>query len=116
MDTRRRDKTKPVGAPRHALAEEGTLVDRPPDRSDGRKTREQETSSRHVPSLHDRSRDAGPHDRVHDVLHPVPVFITEAMVGHKLGEFAPTRNFRSPARRPAKPFVRERYLSLALAR
>ncbi len=24
----------------------------------------------------------------------VPVFITEAMVGHKLGEFAPTRTFR----------------------
>ena len=25
----------------------------------------------------------------------VPVFITESMVGHKLGEFAPTRTFRS---------------------
>ena len=24
----------------------------------------------------------------------IPVFITEAMVGHKLGEFAPTRTFR----------------------
>jgi small subunit ribosomal protein S19 len=24
----------------------------------------------------------------------VPVFVTEAMVGHKLGEFAPTRTFR----------------------
>ena len=25
----------------------------------------------------------------------VPIFITDALVGHKLGEFAPTRNFRS---------------------
>ena len=25
----------------------------------------------------------------------VPVFISESMVGHKLGEFAPTRTFRS---------------------
>ena len=24
----------------------------------------------------------------------IPVFVTENMVGHKLGEFAPTRNFR----------------------
>jgi len=27
----------------------------------------------------------------------VPVFISEQMVGHKLGEFAPTRTFRSHA-------------------
>ena len=31
---------------------------------------------------------------VHDGRKHVPVFITEAMVGHKLGEFAPTRMFR----------------------
>ena len=31
---------------------------------------------------------------VHDGRKHVPVFITEAMVGHKLGEFAPTRYFR----------------------
>lgn len=31
---------------------------------------------------------------VHDGRKHVPVFITEAMVGHKLGEFAPTRAFR----------------------
>ena len=30
---------------------------------------------------------------VHDGRKHVPVFITEAMVGHKLGEFAPTRTF-----------------------
>jgi small subunit ribosomal protein S19 len=31
---------------------------------------------------------------VHDGRKHVPVFVTEAMVGHKLGEFAPTRTFR----------------------
>ncbi|MFH0877838.1 MAG: 30S ribosomal protein S19 [Candidatus Omnitrophota bacterium] len=31
---------------------------------------------------------------VHDGRKHVPVFITENMVGHKLGEFAPTRIFR----------------------
>ena len=31
---------------------------------------------------------------VHDGRRHVPVYITEDMVGHKLGEFAPTRTFR----------------------
>ena len=31
---------------------------------------------------------------VHDGRKHVPVYVTEAMVGHKLGEFAPTRTFR----------------------
>ena len=31
---------------------------------------------------------------VHDGRKHVPVFISEQMVGHKLGEFAPTRHFR----------------------
>jgi small subunit ribosomal protein S19 len=31
---------------------------------------------------------------VHDGRKHVPIFITEQMVGHKLGEFAPTRQFR----------------------
>ncbi|MER3414038.1 MAG: 30S ribosomal protein S19 [Armatimonadota bacterium] len=31
---------------------------------------------------------------VHDGRKHIPVFITENMVGHKLGEFAPTRTFR----------------------
>ena len=35
---------------------------------------------------------------VHDGRKHVPVFVTESMVGHKLGEFAPTRTFRSHAR------------------
>ena len=34
---------------------------------------------------------------VHDGRKHVPVFITEQMVGHKLGEFAPTRTFRGHA-------------------
>lgn len=32
---------------------------------------------------------------VHDGRRHIPVYITEDMVGHKLGEFAPTRTFRS---------------------
>lgn len=31
---------------------------------------------------------------VHDGRRHVPIYITESMVGHKLGEFAPTRTFR----------------------
>lgn len=34
---------------------------------------------------------------IHDGKKHVPVFITEEMVGHKLGEFAPTRFFRGHA-------------------
>ena len=34
---------------------------------------------------------------VHDGRRHVPVFITENMVGHRLGEFAPTRFFRAHA-------------------
>ncbi|MDI3533696.1 MAG: small subunit ribosomal protein [Thermosediminibacterales bacterium] len=31
---------------------------------------------------------------VHDGRKHIPIYITEEMVGHKLGEFAPTRTFR----------------------
>lgn len=34
---------------------------------------------------------------VHDGRKHVPVYITEEMVGHKLGEFAPTRTYRGHA-------------------
>jgi len=34
---------------------------------------------------------------VHDGKKHIPVYITEDMVGNKLGEFAPTRNFRGHA-------------------
>jgi len=39
---------------------------------------------------------------VHDGRKHVPVYITESMVGHKLGEFAPTRIFRSHGGKLAK--------------
>ena len=35
---------------------------------------------------------------VHNGRVHIPVFITESMVGHRLGEFAPTRTFRSHGR------------------
>lgn len=34
---------------------------------------------------------------VHNGKNHIPVFVTEDMVGHKLGEFAPTRTFRGHA-------------------
>jgi len=39
---------------------------------------------------------------VHDGRRHVPTYITEDMVGHKLGEFAPTRTFRGHRRREKK--------------
>jgi small subunit ribosomal protein S19 len=39
---------------------------------------------------------------VHDGRRHVPIFITENMVGHKLGEFAPTRTFRGHIGRSAQ--------------
>lgn len=34
---------------------------------------------------------------IHDGRKHIPVFVTEDMVGHKIGEFAPTRTFRGHA-------------------
>jgi small subunit ribosomal protein S19 len=39
---------------------------------------------------------------VHDGRRHVPIFITENMVGHKLGEFAPTRTFRGHTSKSAQ--------------
>ena len=39
---------------------------------------------------------------VHDGRKHVPVYITEEMIGHKLGEFAPTRTFRGHADKSEK--------------
>jgi small subunit ribosomal protein S19 len=39
---------------------------------------------------------------VHDGRKHVPVFVTEAMVGHKLGEFAPTRTFKGHVKEDKK--------------
>jgi small subunit ribosomal protein S19 len=36
---------------------------------------------------------------VHNGKSFIPVFVTENMVGHKFGEFAPTRNFRGHAKK-----------------
>lgn len=39
---------------------------------------------------------------VHNGKEHIPIFITEQMVGHKLGEFSPTRIFRSHKRKDKK--------------
>jgi small subunit ribosomal protein S19 len=39
---------------------------------------------------------------VHNGKQHVPIFISEQMVGHKLGEFAPTRTFRGHAKSDKK--------------
>jgi len=39
---------------------------------------------------------------VHDGRRHVPVYVTENMVGHRLGEFAPTRTFRGHSRKVAE--------------
>jgi small subunit ribosomal protein S19 len=39
---------------------------------------------------------------VHDGRRHIPIFITENMVGHRLGEFAPTRTFRGHTGRTEK--------------
>jgi small subunit ribosomal protein S19 len=43
---------------------------------------------------------------VHDGRRHVPIYITENMVGHKLGEFAPTRTFRGHTRSERRTTVR----------
>lgn len=39
---------------------------------------------------------------VHNGKNFIPVFVTENMVGHKLGEFSPTRNFRGHSSKKLK--------------
>ncbi|NNG18090.1 30S ribosomal protein S19 [Naumannella sp. ID2617S] len=39
---------------------------------------------------------------VHDGRKHVPVFVTDSMVGHKLGEFAPTRTFKGHVKEDRK--------------
>jgi small subunit ribosomal protein S19 len=39
---------------------------------------------------------------IHDGRRHIPIYITENMVGHKLGEFAPTRTFRGHVRAEKK--------------
>ncbi len=44
---------------------------------------------------------------VHDGRRHVPIYITENMVGHKLGEFAPTRTFRGHSYREKGTRIRK---------
>lgn len=44
---------------------------------------------------------------VHNGREHVSVFVTEAMVGHKLGEFAPTRTFRSHSKKEKRALRRD---------
>ena len=43
---------------------------------------------------------------VHDGRRHVPIYVSENMVGHKLGEFAPTRTFRGHTAKERKTRVR----------
>ncbi|MFC1917495.1 30S ribosomal protein S19 [Chloroflexota bacterium] len=45
---------------------------------------------------------------VHDGRRHLPIYITENMVGHKLGEFAPTRTFRGHVSRSEKQTMKRK--------
>ena len=49
---------------------------------------------------------------VHDGRKHVPVYITEAMIGHKLGEFAPTRTFKGHIKQEDRTVKRAEYYSV----
>ena len=66
-------------------------------------TRRQEGHQDLVPALDDHSRRwSGYTFAVHNGRKFIPVFVTENMVGHKLGEFSPTRTFPA-TRATARP-------------
>jgi small subunit ribosomal protein S19 len=44
---------------------------------------------------------------VHNGKRHIPVYVTENMVGHKLGEFAPTRTYKGQRRNESRKTVRE---------
>ena len=44
---------------------------------------------------------------IHNGNKFIPVYVTENMVGHKLGEFAPTRNFKAHSTKKDKGLKRE---------
>ena len=66
-------------------------VERAQDTNDRRPIRTWSRRSMIVPQM------VGLTIQVHNGRAHVPVFITEELVGHKLGEFAPTRTFRGHA-------------------
>ena len=45
---------------------------------------------------------------VHDGRRHVPIYVTENMVGHKLGEFAPTRTFRGHVSRSDRQYQKRK--------
>lgn len=45
---------------------------------------------------------------IHDGRRHVPVFVTENMVGHRLGEFAATRLFRGHSKKSDRPTTQQR--------
>ena len=72
------------------------------DRLMGRVEKQNETGKRSVIKTWSRTSTIFPEFvghtiAVHDGRKHVPVFVSEAMVGHKLGEFAPTRTFKGHA-------------------
>ena len=46
---------------------------------------------------------------VHDGRRHLPIYITENMVGHKLGEFAPTRTFRGHVSKSERAAEKRKY-------
>ena len=81
--------------------EEGSVRRRAPDGEDRRdeQARRQAGHQDLVAALDDHPRDGRAHDRGARRPQARAVFVSESMVGHKLGEFAPTRTFRSHAQR-----------------
>ena len=63
----------------------------------------QKKSSRPGRDVPDYAPDDWAYLAVHDGRRHIPVYITEDMVGMKLGEFAPTRIYRGHAGRSEKP-------------
>ncbi len=59
-----------------------------------------------VPPFHNFPDDVGHTIAVHDGRKHVPVYITEDMVGHKLGEFVATRTYRGHGKDEKKSRVR----------
>ncbi|KAM0070878.1 putative ribosomal protein S19/S15 [Helianthus debilis subsp. tardiflorus] len=51
-----------------------------------------------VPGIYHYTHNGRPYYCYHNGKQHLPIYITDRMVGHKLGEFAPTLNFRGHAK------------------
>ena len=93
---RRTGKKRQAGVGRMPRSLKGS-VRRRPSLEEGRRPEREEhrRSSRPGRVVRPSSRTSSVTFAVHDGRKHVPVFVTESMVGHKLGEFAPTRTFGS---------------------